>query len=309
MMHVDELVTRLALGQHGVFSTADLQRLGITSSARRHRLRHGRWVTIHEHVFAIAGAPLSWRGRLLAACLAGGTGAVASHRSAAALFGFPAMADDLVEITCRRWRRHHESWMVVHETRAFDLDSHGEIDGIPVTSPARTLLDLGAVCSPSVVEMCLDHAVRVGLSTTGELETLLDLIGRRGRNGTGVLRSILDARGGQGSTESPQETRLVRALRRHGFTGFVPQHEVRHAGRFVARVDIAFPERRVALEYESYQHHTGREALLRDSSRRNRLTGAGWSVITVTAADLRSFAPVSASLRAALATRGDAKTG
>lgn len=104
-----------------------------------------------------------------------------------------------------------------------------------------------------------------------------------------MLRAILDERGPQRPTESPQEARLVRLLRRNGFTGHLPQFEVRHRGRFVARVDIGFREWHIALEYESYRHHTGREALDRDSSRRNALMQAGWVVITVTAADLRNF--------------------
>ena len=308
MTAIDDLVTEHALRQHGVFSVRDLARLGVTPSARRHRIDGGRWVTVHDRVYAVSGACLSWRGSLMASCLAGGASAVTSHRAAGVLHGFPAMAEGVVEITCRRWRRSKESSLIVHETEALEPAPRWEVDRIPVTSPARTLLDLGAVCSPTVVEMGLDFALRTGQVTLGGVRGLLDDVGRRGRNGTGVLRAILDARGTQRSTESPQETRLVRLLRNHGFTGFVPQFEVRQHGRFVARVDVAFPASRVALEFDSYRHHTGRDALIRDSTRRNALIAAGWTVITVTAADLRNVSAVFASLRAALATSGDAKT-
>ena len=238
MTAIDDLVTEFALHQHGVFSVRDLNRLGVTPPARRHRLDNGRWTPVYERVYAISGVPLSWRGSLMAACLAGGSTAIASHRAAGALHGFPAMATGAVEITCRRWRRRQESALVVHETGAFELAPRWTVDRIPVTSPARTLLDLGAVCSPTEVEMGLDFALRTRLVTLPDLQTLLDDVGRRGRNGTGVLRAILDERGAQRPTESPQETRLVRLLRRNGFTGFVPQLEVRHHGRFVAGVAV-----------------------------------------------------------------------
>ena len=307
-MHgLDAEIASLAALQHGIFTLADLSRLGVTRSPRRHRLETGRWTVLADGVYTLAGHPLSWRGRLLATCHAGGPDARASHRAAAALWGFPGHPDPPVEITCRRWRRHHTTQVVIHETTS--LDEHPRtIDRIPVTSPARTLLDLGAVCSSTHVEMGLDFALHMRLLTIPDLWTILDDTGRRGRNGTGVLRAVLDERGTQAPTESPQETRLVRLLRRHGFSGFVPQCEVRHHGRFVARVDIGFPERRIALEYESYRHHTGREALERDSARRNALVRAGWMVVTVTAADLREFSAVSALLRAALGTPKSAKT-
>ncbi|MFN8024833.1 MAG: type IV toxin-antitoxin system AbiEi family antitoxin domain-containing protein [Acidimicrobiia bacterium] len=307
MHDIDVEITTLASRQHGVITLADLSRLGVTRAFRRHRVDTGRWLFLYDGVYTLAGHPLSWHGRLLATCHAGGPLARASHRAGAALWRFPGIVDPPIEITCPRWRRHHTSDLVIHETTATDPDGR-EVAGIPVTSPERTLLDLGAVCSPTVVEMGIDFALRTRLTTASGLAQLLDEVGRQGRNGTGVLRTILEERGDQKPTESPQETRLVRVLRRHGFTGFVPQCEIRQHGRFVARVDIAFPDAKVAVEFDSFRHHTGREALIRDSARRNALMLMGWTVITVTAADFADFSTVSALLRAALATSRSAKT-
>ena len=67
------------------------------------------------------------------------------------------------------------------------------------------------------------------------------------------------------------------------------QHVVTHDdGRFVARVDLAYADKRIAIEYDSFEHHTGKVALVRDSTRRNALAAAGWTVLSATAADLRS---------------------
>ena len=79
------------------------------------------------------------------------------------------------------------------------------------------------------------------------------------------------------------------------------QYEIRIGRTFIARVDAAYPDARIAIEYESYEHHVGRGALVRDSVRRNRLLRAGWTVITVTAEDIRSGgSTIVATIREAL---------
>jgi very-short-patch-repair endonuclease len=164
------------------------------------------------------------------------------------------------------------------------------VDGISVTTAARTLLDLGAVHDSSVVEMALERALRRELVTTCELSQLVRALGRRGRNGVGVLRQLVETRDpAHAPTESDMETRLRRVLRRHGLPEPVPQFVIRDdAGHFVARVDFAYPEQRIAIEYDSFEHHTGTVAHVRDHSRRNRIEGLHWAVIVATVADIRS---------------------
>jgi hypothetical protein len=173
-MHgLDAEIATLAALQHGIFTLADLSRLGVTRAARRHRLESGRWTTLFDAVYTLTGHPVSWRGQLLATCHAGGPAALASHRAAAALWGFPAAHDAPIEVTCPRWRRHHTADLVIHKTTALDEDGQ-VVDRIPVTSPARTLLDLGAVCSSTEVEMGLDFALRTRLVTLPDLQTMLE---------------------------------------------------------------------------------------------------------------------------------------
>jgi hypothetical protein len=192
----------------------------------------------------------------------------------------------------------------VHESKAIAAIDCGVVDGIPVSSVPRTLLDLGAVCSRITVEMAVDNALRRELVSTSELRQTLKRLGRSGRNGTGVLRSILDERCGRGPTESERETLLLAVLRKNGLPPPVVQFEVRDGGVFVARPDVAYPDVKIAIEYESYEHHTGKLALVRDSARRNRLVAAGWIVITATAADLQVGGhELCRAIRAALAAR------
>jgi hypothetical protein len=195
---------------------------------------------------------------------------------------------DIVEITCPRWRRTHEDGPVVHESKALDAADCTIVDNIPTVSPELALLTLGAVCSPLVVEMALDVALRRELVTYASARGAIDRLARRGRNGAGVLRKIVDERIPQRAVpESPMETWLLRLVAQLGFPPPVPQYEVRHHGKLVGRVDAAYPEARVGLEFESIEHHTGKMALVGGNERRNRFTRIGWTVIGVTIADLR----------------------
>lgn len=278
---------------------------GIGERGRRYRVSSGRWRRLYQGVYQLEGAPTTWRSALLAACRAGGDFAAASHRSAAKLWGLAGGREGHLEIACPRWLRSQHSGLLVHETkltRSVDLDA---VDGIPVTSAARTLLDLGAVCRPTVVEMALDGALRRELVSIRELEATLSALARRGRDGCGVLRGILADRSPHSTIpESEPETLLRRVLLDHGLPAPVPQYVVRHHRRFVARVDFAYPEERIAIEYDSYEHHTGKLALVRDSARRNQLVAIDWTVVTATMEDLRSGGDaLSATIRSRFGVR------
>jgi hypothetical protein len=181
----------------------------------------------------------------------------------------------------------------VHESKAFEPVDATVIEGVPVTTPERTLLDLGAVCHESIVEMALDTAEKRELVTLDSVRATVRRLGRSGRNGVGPLRRLLDARSpGRKPPESEMETLMLQVIRRNGFPEPVTQFEIRRAGQFVARVDAAYPQWRIAIEYDSYKHHTGQKAIDRDSDRRNKVIAAGWLPVSVTAADLRLGGPV-----------------
>jgi hypothetical protein len=161
------------------------------------------------------------------------------------------------------------------------------IDGIPVTTIEQTLLGLAAVAGANVAEMALDRALLHELTTRAELDRFLRAKGARGRNGIGVLRTLLREHDPlAGISESAMETRLKQLFRRHGLPTPRFQYVIRHEGQFVARVDGAYPELRIAIEYDSYEFHTGKHAIVRDNDRRNALKDIHWDLITFTAADL-----------------------
>jgi hypothetical protein len=285
----DDLLLAFAEGHHAVFRGAHARLCGLSKRQIAGRIELGLWRRLYDDVYIAAGAPLTWKGALLAACWAGGFRAAASHRSAAALWNLPGGRQSIVEITCPRWRRARHNGLVVHETKALDGVDIAEVEGIPVTTPERTLLDLGAVRHTSVVEMALDKAENHGLVTGASLQATLNRLAKSGRNGAGTLRCLLERHDQRRRPpESEMETMLIQCLRRNGWPEPVPQHVIRQAGAFVARVDAAYPQWRIAIEYDSDEHHGGHTARYRDHERRLRVIAAGWFPVEALLPDVRS---------------------
>lgn len=284
----DRALAAFAARHHAVFSTSHARMLGFSRDEIKYRQATGQWTSLHEIVHRMAGSPRTWKGDLLAACWAGGFRAAASHRSAAALWGFAGARREVAEITCPRWRRARHPGVVVHESKAIDPVDLTVVVGIPVTKPDLTLLHLAAVCHPSIVEMALDAAEKRELVTRSSIDELLRRLGKQGRNGIGTLRRLLASRGPERKpTESEMETRMLQVIRQHGLPEPVTQYEIHQKGAFVARADAAYPQWRIAIEYQSYQEHTGRIAIERDIDRHLRVLGAGWIQVPATAKNLR----------------------
>jgi very-short-patch-repair endonuclease len=219
----------------------------------------------------------------MAAALWGGEEALVSHRAAGVLWALDGVTGRRVEITVGREFDRRSPLVIVHRSLHPDPDRR-ELHGIPITSPARTLIDLARALSPHRLELAVEDAFRRQLTTPEELDRELWPIGGRGRTGCGVLRELLESRGT--TTESPWETRVRRLLLDHGLPAPVAQHPVTVAGR-TFRLDLAYPEHRVDVEFDSLRWHTGRERLEADSERRNLLNTAGWRIVHVTAGMLR----------------------
>jgi predicted transcriptional regulator of viral defense system len=301
----DAVLAAHAAEHHGVFRGAHARMAGLTERQIERRIASGRWIELYRDVYLISGAPPSWKGKLLAACWAGGFRAAASRRSAAAVHGVPGGRRDLVEITCPRWRRARHGGLFVHESKALGAIDVTVVDGIPVTTVARTLFDLGAEYRIGFVELAVENALRRGLVTLDELDRTVRRLARPGRPGSVTLRQLVEAQRGQRApTGSDMETRLLQLLRAAGLPDPVKQYEVWDGALFVGQVDLAYPEARIAIEYDSDEFHTGRLATKRDRARRHRLLAAGWLPIDVGPHDLRNGGQqLCAALLHALASR------
>lgn len=279
---LDQEIASLAQRQHGVFSREQALELGASEKAIRTRTIAGRWQRVHRGVFLVGGAAVTWRSRLLAACLL--TGGLASHRSAALLWRIDGSRVQRPEVVVPRGKRFCIEGVTVHESKDFDRCEATVIDGIPVTGRLRTVLDLGAVLSSRRVAQSVDHVLRTGQASLDELWQVHTRHRRRGRNGTGVLASVLeDETRTRAIPESFFERLVFDLLVDAGLPTPVPQVEVRDGGgRFVARVDLAYPEHKVAIELLGKQFHHTERAFEEDPARRNRLEVLGWTVLEFT---------------------------
>jgi very-short-patch-repair endonuclease/predicted transcriptional regulator of viral defense system len=290
MKTVASRVAARARVQHGLVTYDQAIECGLAEDALRRWRSLGRVERVQPRVYRVAGAPETPEQRLLAAVLT--TGGVASHRAAARLWGLGEDGGNSeVEVTVAgSGRRLHGG--VIH--RSQDLAAHHVTKraGIPVTTPMRTLVDLGAVGErgrrDGAVADALERALIARVCSVVAIERTLDDVARRGRSGAGVIRRVLDERAlGQARPDGLLEARMARLLREHGLPAPRFQYRVRGpAGRLLARVDFAYPAERVALEVDGFEVHSSPKALQADLERQNRLVAAGWTVLRFTWLDV-----------------------
>jgi very-short-patch-repair endonuclease len=212
-----------------------------------------------------------------------------AFRSAAVLRGWAVFKGDPVEILVPRTRnRRGGRGVVVRSARQPLLDEDiTTVEGIPVTIPARTLLDLAAIEPEEVLERFLDDALRRRVVSLRSLQRSLQ-DPRRGRHrGRAQLQRLVDARISLGVTESPLESHVLKALKKAGLPIPKLQYEVRDGDRFVARLDFAYPEQRLAIEADGFRYHADRRAFDGDRARANELQARGWLILRVTSKHLQ----------------------
>jgi hypothetical protein len=227
-------------------------------------------------VYAAAAAPVTDHQRLLAATWAPAVDAAASHRSAAWLWGLHRTPDE-PEITVAAEKVVRLSGIVVH--RSVDVADLriSERAGIPVTDPFRTLIDLGAVAPPYLVEEAVDRALAARLVTLPGVLTTLEATARQGVRGAGVLRRTLQARGVQSQLYPPSvlESKMARIIK--GLPLPPPVVELVAGAEDQYRLDFSWPEVFFTIEVEGFGPHAGLKATVRDPQRANHLQGLGWA--------------------------------
>lgn len=276
----DVVAARLAARHYGLLTGDQLQQLGFARSTIARRVSRGRLEKLYPGVYRVAGAPDTWLQAMLAACYAWGQGALLSHVPAGALWdllGFdPCPAQLIVPRTRDRSLPH-----VVHRPLRLGEGDRTVLRGIPVTTPARTFLDVAASVPGDRLGEAVDDAIRRRIVTLSRLRLQVQQAPARGSPGVAALRAVLDARDG-GLPESVFEFRLAKILASPLLPPAVPQFEVRSAGRLVARIDFAYPAALLAVEAHSYRFHSGHRSWAKDIARENALKVLGWRTYNVT---------------------------
>lgn len=287
MHHADIRCAEISERQHGILSYQQAQRAGMGKKSMYRRVHSGLWRPIHPRVYLIGGAPLTWKGSLMAASLWAGPKAAVSHRAAACLHGFERFVKPVLEITSTR-RLAGEHSLKAHRCSELPMDRVVDIDGLPVTDVERTLLDLAAVARRWDVEAALDAAIRKGQTDLDRVVDLFKEEERQGRGGRKVMGELLaDRGGGQPIRDSDLHREFVRFLQRGGVSGFKEYFPVGDEVGFFAEIDVAFPGHHLGFEVDGYSAHSSKEAFDTDRKRERKLTLLGWTIVRVTKKDLR----------------------
>jgi very-short-patch-repair endonuclease len=272
---LDARIAALASRQHGVVSYHQLVRMGLSRHEIGDRIRNQRLHPLHRGVYAVGHRDVSCEGRYLAAVLSAGESACLSHRSAADLWELRASKEDQIDVTVASDRRGDATVRIRRD--AFDDRDTMTRDGIRVTKPLRTLLDLAAVIKDEAeLERAIRQAIYRKLTTTTLLAEAVQ--SRPGRRGTKRVRNALINLGeAPGLTRSPLEDKFLRFLRRHRLP--MPELNARIHG---FEVDCLWCEPRLIVELDGRDAHHSVPAFESDRARDAALLAAGWPVLRIT---------------------------
>lgn len=253
-----ERVGQIAELQRGRVSRDQLRAAGVTDSATKHLIASGRLIREHRAVYQVRPAIEIPLGRETAALLACGPNAFLSHGSAAGLWKLRDPVVGPVDVTVLRDRHRKTPGIRGHRSGCLLARDVRLEQGLPVTSPARTLLDRAATVNMHELERELDEALAVlRIVRIGELD---DVLARgAGHRGTGILRRLLRRRGHETITQSEAERLFLALIRQGGLPE--PETQVRIAGY---KVDFLWRKERVVFEIDGYRFHTSRSAFDRD---------------------------------------------
>lgn len=254
--------------QHGVIARRQALDAGAAPWLIRRELQAGRWEELAPAVYGLCGHRRSWRRALWVAHLHAGPESLVSHESAGRLQGFSQLPAGRVVVSVPHRRRHAPAgvrWRRVDDLGPGDVSS---IDGLPVTSLARTVVDLAATTGLARLRLVAEQAVIEGGATTADLGAVLDRVRRRGKPGVARMASVLDDLGpGQDLPRSELERLADRVTELAGLP--VPSHEhplPNEKGR-TGFVDRCWEEAMWILEADGRRWHSRRQQMLADADR------------------------------------------
>lgn len=274
----------LAATQHGVVSREQLRNLGMGERAIDHAVAVGRLHRAFRGVYAVGHPGLSERGRLMAAALACGSGAVISHRSAGGLLELLDEGPVVIDVIAPASRGRKLGGIRPHHVRPARLEETGTIDGIPCTSPARTLVDLAGTVGDWTLRSAFERAAHKRMLDVAAIEASIDPR-RRGMKSLLALvekwRAAAPLTKTRGTLKSPREAKVLPLLVQRDLPPPLINAPVSIAkGRI--EVDFLWPQHRFAVEADSRGFHGSHVAFERDRWRDRELMRAGYAVLRVT---------------------------
>jgi very-short-patch-repair endonuclease len=279
MQSRDQRLRVVAQRQHGVFTLRQAIHSGFTRSTVARRLGSGTWEEVVPRVYRMSAARVvDWRQETIALTLV--TGGVAGGRSAGALFNLVA-APTVPEILTRRAPRQSLR-AIFRSTSELPNSDCTDVGGIPSTNPIRTLIDLGGLLPRSAFEDILDIAIVQRLVRVERLRARARELRAPRRNGCTVVLELLEQRHPDlARAANLWEAKVVRIVRRLG----MPDPEVNYrvvVGGKRRYLDLAWPEAKVAVEFDGFVPHSTRRVFDDDRLRQNHLVDEDWALFRVT---------------------------
>jgi hypothetical protein len=274
-VRVDDRVERLAAAQHWALARRQLLALGLTGRQICHRVTTGALRPVHRGVYAYGRPELQERGRFQAAVLAYGPHAHLSHRSAAVFWGLTETRPPLPEVTVAGAAHRRQRGLIVHRTRCLTDDDAAIVDGIPVTSVARTLVDLAGPLTPTRLARAIEQADRTGLLDLRAVVAAAERVS--GRRNLARLRRVLATYDDAPPVRSEWERRFVDAV----VAASLPRPQV-NATVAGLEVDMLWPQWGLIVELDSRSYHADPRSFENDRLRDARLSRAGYRVLRVT---------------------------
>lgn len=269
MSDIDSVIVTIATSQSGTISRRQLLDAGVGVDAVRSELERGRLLASHRGVYLLAGAPLCERQALWAAHLATGHSSVVSHGSAGILHKLHAVQPCPPTLTIPHGRSiRRRSGLVIHRSRHLDDADVMFDNGLPVTSPTRTIVDLAGECSRVRLAAMLEEAHFGRVTSYSRVGETLLRVGGAGRAGVCLLCSILDDQaGGENLARSVLERLLGELLRRAGIEQFSRQHPLPSLGAIEGMVDAYVDDGAMVTEVDGRRWHARQADMKRDRER------------------------------------------
>jgi very-short-patch-repair endonuclease len=275
-----EVVQKLMERQYGLIAHHQAVTAGFSHGQIRRRLRSRQWLPARPGVYAAAGCPPSYEQAVLAVILSIGT-ALASHEAAAYLSNFACLDEKALEVSTELSRVVRLEGVVAHRSSLLFDEDRTVRRLIPSTSPARTIVDMSARLPIDVLGRVLDAQLRQGLRLVAVHRCIGRLPPAPGRRPS-VIHALLAARlDGYDAGDSDLETKVLRWLVTAGLAPARQQFRVRLEGR-TCKIDLAYPELKIAIELDGWDTHRTRSAFDDDRARANALVLAGWIVLRFT---------------------------
>jgi very-short-patch-repair endonuclease len=301
-------VRRIGERQQGVVTMRQALDAGLTRSQVRQLVSTGQWLSLRRAVFRVGGAPPGWEQAVVAACLAAGRPAYASHLTAGRVHGLRLPSPRGLELLREGDFRIRLAGVRHHRTGVLPPADVTAVRGVPVTTVPRTIHDVGGTLSSGQLERAVGDAVRRGILRIERLRQVHGRLARGpGRRAHRQLAALLARRADDWNPgDSEWEAWVLDQLLAAGLPVPVQQQPV-SVGRHRYYLDFAYPEALLAVEFDGFSAHGDIESFHADRARWRRLAGAGWRIVWVTSRT--SAAELVDAVATQLAASGDVAGG